>query len=94
MATFWKHHWPHLALSSFSPVDFSQAWRAWPSVILRLLSSAPSSERDVLLPLAQLGVDLRTNYSRKRLNNVIGLFGVRGLPITVAYGVRSERTWP
>ena len=61
--------------------------------MLRLSSSAPSSERGTLLPLAQFGVDFGTNYSRKRLNNVIGLFGVRDLPMTVAYRMRSETTW-
>ena len=65
----------------------------WPSAMLRLSSSAPSSERGTLLPLAQFGVDLGTNYSRKRLNNVIGLFGVSNLPMTVAYRMRSETTW-
>ena len=75
-----------------SAVNFSQAWRAWPSVTLRPSSSAPPSESGALLPLAQFGVDLGTNYSRKRLNSVIGLFGVRGLPMTVAYRMRSETT--
>lgn len=48
-------------------MNFSQAWRAWPSAMLRLSSSAPSSERGTLLPLAQFGVDLGTNYSRGAL---------------------------
>ena len=91
-ATFWKHNLPHLALSSLCseslPCMEGMAIRD-----LRLSSSAPSSERGALLPLAQFGVNLGPSYSRKRLNNVIGLFGVRDLPMTVAYRMRSERTW-
>lgn len=62
----------------------------WPTMILRLPSSAPSPERGAPLAFGPVGVDLCTNYSDKRLKDVIGLFGLKGLPSYQSLWPRGE----